>query len=98
MVTITMGSAEYRIRTSSDARVLRWEPETQILARFVEARTNAASFTTDDGGTLETRLVPGTQLGVDLAALAEGDPVGIATVSAPQGGAPILVWADRVVE
>ncbi len=91
-VTITMGSAEYRIRTDLEARALRWEPETQILVRFVNASTNAAQFSTDDGGTIEARLVPGSQF--ELSELHEGPAVGIATVPAPQGGAPILLWTD----
>ena len=97
-VTIAIGSATYEVRTDLEARIARWAPETQILVRFAEASTNAATFTTDDGSTIEVRLVPGTQFGADLATLAGSDPVGIAIVSAPQGGAPILVWVDPARE
>lgn len=94
LVTITMGSADYRIRTNEDATVLRWEPETQILVRYAESVTNVAVFTTDDGNTIEPRLLPGTQF--DARDFAPGQAAGIALAPAPQGGAPILVWADPV--
>lgn len=94
LVTITMGSADYRIRTNEDATVLRWEPETQILVRYAESVTNVAVFTTDDGNTIEPRLLPGSQF--DARDFAPGQAAGIALAPAPQGGAPILVWADPV--
>jgi hypothetical protein len=94
LVTVTMGSVDYRIRTDLESQVLRWEPETQVLVRYAESVTNVAVFTTDDGNTIEPRLLPGTQF--DFRDFAPGDPAGIAIASAPQGGAPILVWADPV--
>jgi hypothetical protein len=94
LVTVTMGSVDYRIRTDLESQVLRWEPETQILVRYAESVTNVAVFTTDDGNTIEPRLLPGTEF--DFREFAPGQAAGIAIVSAPQGGAPILVWADPV--
>ena len=58
----------------------------------MEASPNLAQFMSDDGGTIEVQIVFGSDLGVDLASLTEGDPVGLALADAPQGGGFLLVW------
>ena len=91
-IELTLGEATYEVRTNASGSVVLWAPRIHVLARFVEASPNLAQFMSDDGGTIEVQIVFGSDLGVDLASLTEGDPVGLALADAPQGGGFLLVW------
>jgi hypothetical protein len=93
-IMLGLWEASYEVRTDESGSQTAWAPQTEILVRFAESSTNVAAFSTDDGNRLETRLVPGTEFGLDLLGLEAGTPVGIAIADAPQGGAPLLVWVD----
>lgn len=95
-ILFMMGSATYEVRSDLSGDNVRWAPQVMILVRFKEASTNVVAFSTDDGGTITTRAVFGTDFGVDVATLQPADPVGIAIVDGPQGGDPLLVWLDPV--
>ena len=96
-IKLALGDAVYEVRTDLSGDVVLWAPNVQVLVRFKAALTNSVQFTTDDGGTIEALLVFGTDYGVELESLAEGDPVGVALADAPQGGGPLLVWVDPFV-
>ncbi len=91
---LALGDAVYEVRTDLSGDVVLWAPSVQVLARFKEALTNVVQFTTDDGGTIEAQPVFGTDYGVELESLAEGDAVSVALADAPQSGGYLLVWVD----
>lgn len=93
-VELGLGDATYEARTDAAGAVTRWAPGTEILVRFESAVTNLATFTTDDGGTLEAQPVPGTVYGVELSALSPTNPVGVGLADAPQRDGFLLVYVD----
>lgn len=95
-VHLALGRATYEIRTGATGTVAVWAPEVQILTRFVERSPNFVVARTDDGGTIEAQVVPGSDIAVDLARASAGDPVGLALVQAPQREGHVLVWLDPV--
>ena len=97
-VLLALGEATYEVRTDASGRVALWAPKVQILARFLDVSPNLVRFSPDDGGTIDAQLVPGSDFGVDLATLKEGDAVGVALADAPQNGGRLLVWLDPVGE
>jgi hypothetical protein len=94
LVELGLGDATYLVRIDATGAAARWEANTEILVNFESAVTNLATFTTDDGNTLEAQLVFGTEYGVELSSLSTGDPVGIGLADAPQRGGFLLVYAD----
>jgi hypothetical protein len=96
LVTFEIGKATYEVRSDASGSKLVWVAQTMILVQFKEASPNIVEFMTDDGGTITTQAVFGTDFGVDLEALHSGDPVGIAIVEAPQAEHALLVWVDPV--
>ena len=96
-IKLALGDAVYEVRTDLSGDVVLWAPNVQVLVRFKAALTNSVQFTTDDGGTIEALPVFGTDYGVELESLTEGDAVGVALADAPQGGGPLLVWVDPFV-
>jgi hypothetical protein len=97
-IDLGLGEAVYEVRTDVVGDVVVWAPTVEVLAFFKEAVTNSVQFTTDDGGVIEAQPVFGTDYGVDLDSLAEGDAVGVALADAPQSGGKLLVWVDPVAE
>jgi len=91
-ILFTLGQATYEVRSDATGDNLRWAPMVMILVKFEDASTNAISFSTDDGGTIVTQPVFGTQYGVDVDTLSPGDPVGIGIADAPQADHPLLVF------
>jgi hypothetical protein len=96
LITFAIGKATYEVRSDLSGSNLVWVPQTMILVQFKEASPNIVEFMTDDGGTIVTQAVPGTDFGVDLQTLQPGEAVGIAIVDAPQAEHALLVWVDPV--
>lgn len=91
-VRLELGNAEYEVRTDATGSEVRWVPETQAMVSFVEASANSTLFRTDDGSTLDVQPVSGTDFVVRPESLAEGEPVAVGLVRAPQRDGWLLVW------
>jgi hypothetical protein len=95
-VDLVLGRATYEVRTDATGTVAVWAPGVQILTRFVERSPNFVVVRTDDGGTIEAQVVPGSDIAIDLARTKAGDPVAVALVEAPQREGQLLLWLDPV--